>query len=241
MLGKIKWCFKKGFILMTKDAHMKPGPKPTVGLTQAQRDTMRVIRQYQQQHGMSPTVRDVADARGIKSSSAIEIIQQLESKGHLKRGKGKARAIELIEPATSIPVISQVVPVEILGQVAAGHPILAIEDRRGEFLVDSTIARGHCFALEITGDSMIDAGIDDRDFVIVRSQETAINGEVVIALLEDEATCKTFYKRDSHIELKPENTVYPVIVVPPDAPFKILGKVIAIRKTEVKYASGSSK
>jgi repressor LexA len=226
---------------MTKDVHMKPGPKPTVGLTQAQRDTVRVIRQYQQQHGMSPTVRDVASARGIKSSSAIEIIQQLETKGYLKRGKGKARAIELIETATPIVMISQVVPVEILGQVAAGQPILAIEDRRGEFLVDSTIARGHCFALEITGDSMIDAGIDDRDFVIVRSQETAINGEVVIALLEDEATCKTFYKRDSHIELRPENTVYPVIVVPPDAPFKILGKVIAIRKTEVKYASGRSK
>lgn len=226
---------------MTKDAHMKPGPKPTVGLTQAQRDTIGVIRQYQQQHGMSPTVRDVASARGIKSSSAIEIIQQLETKGYLKRGKGKARAIELIESTTPIVMISQVVPVEILGQVAAGHPILAIEDRRGEFLVDSTIARGHCFALEITGDSMIDAGIDDRDFVIVRSQETAINGEVVIALLEDEATCKTFYKRDSHIELKPENTVYPVIVVQPDAPFKILGKVIAIRKTEVKYAGGRSK
>ena len=227
---------------MTKDAHMKPGPKPTVGLTQAQRDTVRVIRQYQQQHGMSPTVRDVAGARGIKSSSAIEIIQQLESKGYLKRGKGKARAIELIESATPIVMISQVVPVEILGQVAAGRPILAIEDRRGEFLVDTTIARGHCFALEITGDSMIDAGIDDRDFVIVRSQEIAMNGEVVIALLDDdEATCKTFYKLDKHIELKPENKAYPVIVVPPERPFKILGKVIAIRKTEVKYAGGRSK
>ena len=88
---------------------------------------------------------------------------------------------------------------------------------------------------------MVDAGINDGDFVIVRTQETAINGEVVIALLEDEATCKTFYRRPDHIELKPENEAYQVIKVLPRQSFKILGKVIAIRKMEVKYANGRSK
>lgn len=226
---------------MTKSKRIKPGPKPKNGLTDAQQDTLNIIRQYQQAHGMSPTVREIAEVRGIKSASAIEVIQQLENKGYLKRDKGKARAIEMLERSVPVNQITQVVPVEVLGKVSAGHPILALEEHMGEFLVDSSVARGHCFALEITGDSMVDAGINDGDFVIVRGQESALNGEVVIALLDDEATCKTFYRRPSHIELKPENEAYQVIKVLPEQSFKILGKVIAIRKMEVKYANGCCK
>lgn len=226
---------------MTKSKRIKPGPKAKKGLTGAQQDTLSVIQKYQQVHGMSPTVREIADVRGIKPASAIEVIQQLEMKGYLKRDKGKARAIEMLERSVPVNQITQVVPVEVLGKVSAGHPIMALEQHMGEFLVDSGVARGYCFALEITGDSMVDAGINDGDFVIVRTQETALNGEVVIALLDDEATCKTFYRRPSHIELKPENEAYQVIKVSPEQSFKILGKVIAIRKMEVKYANGRCK
>lgn len=102
---------------MAKQKRTKPGPKPQVGLTDAQQDTLHIIQQYQQAHGMSPTVREIAEVRGIKSASAIEVIQQLENKGHLKRDKGKARAIEMLERSVPVNQIAQVVSVEVLGKV----------------------------------------------------------------------------------------------------------------------------
>ncbi len=172
--------------------------------------------------------------RGIKSARA-EVIQQLENKGHLKRDKGKAGATQILDHPLKSDQIPHIVPIQVVGRVAAGYPILAIQDDLGEFCVEASLARGECFALQICGDSMMDAGINDGDFLIVRTQETALNGEVVIALLDDEATRKTFYRRSSHIELKPENEAYQRMKVSPEQSFKILGKVIAIKKTvEVK-------
>ncbi len=118
--------------------------------------------------------------------------------------------------------------VPIVGRVAAGPPILADENIIGEVLVDSRVARhGRCFALEVQGDSMIDADIDDGDLVVVRQQPLAESGDIVVALLGEEATVKRLYIRDETIELRPENTSHRPITVGPEDELRILGKVVA--------------
>ena len=120
--------------------------------------------------------------------------------------------------------------VPIVGRVAAGQPILAEENIVGEVLVEGGIARsGRCFALEVTGDSMVDAGIRERDLVVVREQAVAENGDIVVALLEDEATVKRLFIRDEKIELRPENPNHRPIPVGPDDGLRILGKVVAVK------------
>jgi repressor LexA len=213
----------------------KPGPVKSVGLTKAQEDTFAVICRLKEQYGVAPTVREIAAERGVSAVSALEIIQQLEAKGYLRRGHGKARAIEILDQPLKSDQIPHIMPIQVIGRVAAGHPILAIQDHLGEFCVDAGLARGDCFALQICGDSMVDIGIHDKDYVVVRSQPTAMNGEVVVALIDDEATCKTFYQTLTGVELRPENPEHEVIYVKKGQDLRILGKVIAIRKTvEVK-------
>jgi repressor LexA len=132
------------------------------------------------------------------------------------------------EPEDDIP---DLVAVPIVGRVAAGQPILAEENIVGEVLVEGGIARaGRCFALEVTGDSMVDAGIRERDLVVVRQQPVAENGDIVVALLEDEATVKRLFIRDERIELRPENPNHRPIPVGPDDGLRILGKVVAVRR-----------
>jgi repressor LexA len=156
-------------------------------------------------------------------------VNQLVRKGYLKREPRKARGIAIIrEPEDDVP---DLVAVPIVGRVAAGQPILAEENIVGEVLVEGGIARsGRCFALEVTGDSMVDAGIRERDLVVVREQAVAENGDIVVALLEDEATVKRLFIRDERIELRPENPKYRPIPVGPDDGLRILGKVVAVRR-----------
>lgn len=125
----------------------KPGPVKSVGMTNAQEDTFAIICRLKEQYGVAPTVREVAAERGISSVSALEIIQQLEAKGYLRRGHGKARAIEILDQALKSDQIPHIMPIQVIGRVAAGHPILAIQDHLGEFCVDASLARGECFAL----------------------------------------------------------------------------------------------
>ena len=152
-----------------------------------------------------------------------------EGKGYLKREPRKARGIAIVrEPEDDIP---DLVAVPIIGRVAAGQPILAEENIIGEVLVEGGVARaGRCFALEVTGDSMVDAGIRERDLVVVRQQPVAENGDIVVALLEDEATVKRLYIRGEKIELRPENRKHRPIPVGPDDGLRIIGKVVAIRR-----------
>ena len=190
------------------------------GLSKKQQSILEYIVRCVKEQGYPPSVREIAEAVGLKSPSTVHThLTKLENAGYIIRGSGKTRAITLAEGvADGVP---------ILGTVAAGQPILATEDIMG-FLPYKTDENGDYFALEISGDSMIDAGILDGDMVVVRQQDTAQSGEIVIAIFEDEATCKTLKIRDGHVWLMPENDAYEPI----DGSYaQILGKVTAVIRT----------
>jgi repressor LexA len=150
-------------------------------------------------------------------------------KGYLKRDPGKARSLELLKEPES--EVSDLVSVPIVGTIAAGHPILAVENIVGELLVEGRlVGRARCFALQVEGDSMVRADIRSGDYVVVRQQPVAENGDIVVALLGDDATVKRLRIADDRIELRPENPRHRPIVVGPDDEMRIQGKVIAVRR-----------
>lgn len=174
-------------------------------------------------------MQELGEAIRISSSSAHELVGQLVRKGFLRREAGKARSLEVVRLPG--PDVADLVPVPVVGTVAAGQPILAVENIVGELLVEAQLAQhGRCFALEVAGDSMVDAGIGDRDFVIVRQQQVAESGDIVVALLGDEATVKRLHIDEERIELRPENPRHRALVVGPDDDLRIQGKVIAVRR-----------
>lgn len=183
------------------------------------------ILSFTQENGYPPSVREIADAVGLKSPSTVHFhLKSLEEAGAITRGAGKTRAITAVHQVDRPPVVPEA-RVPVLGNVAAGEPILAEE------LVEEYIpfdASGEdCFALRIRGESMIGAGILPGDLVIVRRQPTALNGEIVIALIGDEATCKRFSRKNGRVWLLPENEDYEPI----DGTFaRILGKVIGLQR-----------
>ena len=170
--------------------------------------------------GIPPTVREICDACGIKSTSTVHAyLKRLEEEGYIDRVDGLNRAIRLPgESVTRVP---------LLGKVTAGLPILAVEEVEDyvPFSGGSQYGAGELFALRVTGTSMINAGILDRDVVIVRRTNTAQNGDVVVALIGDEATVKRIYIESDHIRLQPENPEYEPIIVKEVA---VLGKVISL-------------
>jgi repressor LexA len=207
------------------------GRRPVHEITEPQRRTLKEIRLFTNRRGFPPTMKELADILGISHASAHGQVSQLVRKGYLKREARKARGIVILrDPEDDVP---DLVAVPIVGRVAAGQPILAEENIVGEVLVEGGIARsGRCFALEVTGDSMVDAGIRERDLVVVREQAVAENGDIVVALLEDEATVKRLFIRDEKIELRPENPNHRPIPVGPDDGLRILGKVVAVRRPD---------
>jgi repressor LexA len=204
------------------------GRRPVEEITDTQINTLKEIRRFTNQRGFPPTMKELADILGISHASAHGQVNQLVRKGYLKREARKARGLAIVrEPEDTISVMTAV---PIVGRVAAGRPILAVENIVGEIMVEGRIARsGRCFALEVAGDSMVNAGIKERDLVVVREQPVAENGDIVVALLEDEATVKRLSIRDEKIELRPENPKHRPIPVGPDDGLRILGKVIAVR------------
>ena len=170
--------------------------------------------------GIPPSVREICDACGIKSTSTVHAyLKRLEEEGYIDRMDGLNRAIRLPgESVTRVP---------LLGKVTAGLPILAVEEVEDyvPFSGGSQYGAGELFALRVTGTSMINAGILDRDVVIVRRTNTAQNGDVVVALIGDEATVKRIYIESDHIRLQPENPEYEPIIVKEVA---VLGKVISL-------------
>ena len=170
--------------------------------------------------GIPPTVREICDACGIKSTSTVHAyLKRLEEEGYIDRMDGLNRAIRLPgESVTRVP---------LLGKVTAGLPILAVEEVEDyvPFSGGSQYGAGELFALRVTGTSMINAGILDRDVVIVRRTSTAQNGDVVVALIGDEATVKRIYIEKDHIRLQPENPEYEPIIV---KEVSVLGKVISL-------------
>ncbi len=175
-----------------------------------------------------PSVREICQAMNLKSSSTVHAhLKALEKKGYIKRDPTKPRAIEIIdrEYYSSRPRNrSKIVP--LVGQVTAGAPILAEENIESFVVVpDEMVKSDQVFLLKVKGDSMKDAGILHGDMVLVRQQPSAENGEIVVALLEDEATVKKFYREKDHIKLQPENPSYSPII---SSDVRILGKVTGL-------------
>lgn len=173
-----------------------------------------------QQQGYPPSVREIGEAVGLKSPSTVHFhLKHLEEAGVIEKGAGKGRAITLTAP----PVPEDKVP--IVGNVAAGSPILAQECVEDYLTFDTGGRSGEFFALRVRGESMLNAGILPGDLVVVQRQQTARNGEIVVAMIEDEATVKTYSKQNGHVWLLPENDAYEPI----DGTYaEILGKVAAV-------------
>jgi repressor LexA len=186
--------------------------KPT--LTYRQKQILDYIKEKISQSGYPPSVREIGQAVGLRSSSTVyNHLLQLEQKGYLKKDPTKPRAISPVDGDSELQK-SESIFLPVVGNVAAGSPILA-EQNIEEYLPlpAEFIGSGSHFILRVKGDSMIDAGILDGDYLIVKQQHQANNGEIVVAIIEDEATVKRFYQRDEGIELRPENPAMSPIIV----------------------------
>ena len=196
-----------------------------LNLTKRQQEIFDFIKKYSAKYGYPPTVRDIGKAIGLTSSSTVHAhLANLEKIGLLRRDPTKPRAIELLVDKAK-RAVSGGLPV--VGQVAAGSPVLA-EENIEEYVQVPELAGGDDgeFLLNITGDSMIKAGIHDGDHVVVRSQDTADNGEIVVAMVgESEATVKRFFKESDHVRLQPENDSLEPIR---STEVKVLGKVVGV-------------
>ncbi len=226
-------------------------------LTARQRSVLVDIGEGIRHHGYPPTLREIGELEGISSTNGVRtVLEALEKKGYIERKRYQSRAIELTDRGKSevlnamgmgvgdelhdmaetislsdtVHEHSQVVTIPILGRVAAGVPLLAQENIDGQIAVDVNYApKGETFALRVKGQSMIDAGIHDGDVVFCRSQDNADPGDIVVALIGDEATVKYFRPEPDRIVLEAANEFFGPIVVEHDAPdFRIVGKVVSL-------------
>jgi len=197
-------------------------------LTARQRQILDFIRSEIHRRGFPPSVREIGEAVGLSSSSTVHAhLAALEAKGYLRRDPSKPRALEVLDYRDTERAIDYggVRAVPLVGQVAAGSPILAAENIEQTMPLPAEFAGDEAFILRVRGESMIDAGIMDGDFVVVRQQPTASNGDIVVAMIEDDATVKTFHREADRIRLQPENaTMEPIYARDP----VILGKVVAL-------------
>lgn len=225
------------------------GPTDADGLTARQRRILEVIRDAVAEHGYPPSIREMGQAVGLASSSSVaHQLKALEARGFLRRDPNRPRALEVrlpdsMTPASREPEATAQLPegadetgvndafptavrVPVVGRIAAGTPILAEEHVEQVMpLPKDLVGEGTLFMLEVSGESMIDAAICDGDYVVVRQQPDAVNGDIVAALLDDEATVKTFKRKDGHVWLLPHNQAYSPI---DGDQARILGKVVAV-------------
>ncbi|WP_328472235.1 transcriptional repressor LexA [Actinoplanes sp. NBC_00393] len=199
-------------------------------LTERQRRILGVIRDWAVKYGHAPSTREIGDAVGLASTSSVSRhLRQLEDLGFLRRGRTVTRPIDVrmyLEPATPESGSESTVGVPLVGTIAAGTPILA-EEETGELLnlPRDLVGRGTLFCLRVQGDSMIDAAICDGDIVVVRQQQEAYNGDIVAAMIDEEATVKVFRRRSGHVLLEPRNPAYEPI---DGDRAVILGKVVSV-------------
>lgn len=195
-------------------------------ITAKQREILEYIKNDIVNKGYPPAVREICEAVHLKSTSSVHAhLESLEKNGYIRRDPTKPRAIEIIDENFSL-TRREVVNVPIIGSVAAGQPILAVENIEAYFPIPAEMMPNHeSFMLKVKGESMINAGIFDGDRVLVQKQCTAENGEIVVALVDDSATVKTFYKEADHIRLQPENDALEPIIL---QDCKILGKVFGV-------------
>jgi repressor LexA len=194
-------------------------------LTKRQQEIFDFVKRYRREHGYPPTVRDIGRAIGLTSSSTVHAhLANLEKLGVLRRDPTKPRAIEVLVDKAKAAAATSGLP--LVGQVAAGQPVLA-EENIEEYVAVPPIAGGDDgqFVLRVKGDSMKDVGIFEGDYVIVRSQDTADNGEIVVALVGDEATVKRFFREEDHVRLQPENEALEPIRT---RDVQVLGRVVGV-------------
>ncbi|MDO4633328.1 MAG: transcriptional repressor LexA [Eubacteriales bacterium] len=196
-------------------------------ITTKQSEILEYMKKEILNRGFPPSVREICEAVNLKSTSSVHAhLESLEKNGYIRRDPTKPRAIEILDDNFNL-VRREVVNVPIVGRVAAGEPILAVENVENYFPIPSEfLPNAPTFLLQVKGDSMINAGIFDGDQVLIRQQQSAENGEMVVALIEDEATIKTFYKEEGHYRLQPENDHMDPIIV--QGELAILGKVIGV-------------
>ena len=204
--------------------------------TRKEKAILKFIEEQVKANGYPPSVREIGKAIGLSSTATVHgYLAKLEKQGFIKKEDKKGRTLKVIKGTDGKPLQEsnknfytqkEMVEVPVIGKITAGQPILAVENVTDTFPIPIDFV-GNCdsFMLTVRGESMIEAGILDGDYILVKKQNNANNGEIVVALIEDEATVKTFYKEKDHIRLQPENhTMDPIIV--PDC--KILGKVAGV-------------
>ena len=222
-------------------AEMPEQPDPNHVLTWRQRKVLQVIRDSVQRRGYPPSMREIGEAVGLTSTSSVSYqLSTLQSKGYLRRDAGRPRTVEVRLPGhpavrpeaeepeeTALDIASQdAAYVPLIGRIAAGGPILADEAIEDIFpLPKQLVGNGTLFLLKVVGDSMINAAIADGDWVVVRQQPVAENGDIVAAMIDGDATVKTFKRADDHIWLMPHNPAYTPI---PGDDATILGKIVAV-------------
>ena len=213
-------------------------------LTTRQKQILRYITKQIDKNGYAPSVREIGKAVGLSSTATVHsYLKQLEAMKYIKKENQKGRTLRILkkeddrydsareekeksEPMKAFYNRKEMVDVPIVGKITAGAPILAVENITDTVPVPVDFAgNSQCFMLLVSGESMIEAGILDGDLILVRRQNVAENGQIIVALIDDEATVKTFYKEKDHIRLQPENSTMDPIIVPD---CQILGKVIGV-------------
>ena len=200
-------------------------------ITQKQSEILEYIKSQILNKGYPPSVRDICSAVNLKSTSSVHAhLESLEKNGYIRRDPTKPRTIEIIDDNFNL-TRREMVNVPVLGQVAAGEPILAVDNITGYFPIPSEfMPNEETFILTVKGDSMINIGIYNGDQIVVEKCNTAENGEIIVALLDDSATVKRFYKENGHIRLQPENDFMDPIIVDD---CMILGKVIGLMRWNI--------
>ncbi len=210
--------------------------KSTVELNKREKAILKFIEKQLEKVGYAPSVREIGKAVGLKSTATVHgYLAKLEQKGYIKKENQKGRTLRLLkggntdkkqENQKDFYSSKELVEVPVIGKITAGAPILAVENVTDTFPIPvDFVGNSESFMLTVRGESMIEAGILDGDYILVKKQNTANNGEIVVALIDDEATVKTFYKEKDHIRLQPENSTMDPIIVPD---CKILGKVAGV-------------
>ena len=206
------------------------------GLNKREREILKFIEKQISNKGYPPSVREIGKAVGLRSTATVHgYLNQLEKKGFIKKESQKGRTLKLLkggipegQERLDKPFYNgkELVDVPVIGKITAGEPILAVENITDTFPIPvDFVGNFESFMLTVRGESMIEAGILDGDYILVKRQNTANNGEIVVALIGDEATVKTFYKEKDHIRLQPQNSTMDPIIVPN---CEILGKVAGV-------------
>ena len=212
--------------------------KDPMAINKREKAILKFIQKEMEKNGYAPSVREIGKAVGLKSTATVHgYLARLTEKGYIKKEEQKGRTLRLLKGGNGEDLTKkhetknyytgkEMVEVPVIGKITAGEPILAVENITDTFPIPiDFVGNSESFMLTVRGESMIEAGILDGDYILVKKQNTAENGEIVVALIGEEATVKTFYKEKDHIRLQPENSTMDPIIVPT---CDILGKVAGV-------------